>query len=575
MNKTNSFGPMEGKSRSSIRALLSWTTGIIATCAALLFSLLFVFPVTPHWHVRTHIPDIIEATDYVWMVWMACISISHVVLSISDPNRAPAAPSRGSREARTRFLPTYSVKTWIGLGVCLSLVLLWVAGPTIYLQLDKPKFNLDKRLTGLGKALGWAPTWCMAVAILLAFKKTPYSSLLFGSEYSAGITWHSLLGHSATVFSCLHGIAFFVKYLLKGRKMLYKKLLPTSWQGVTNFLGITAFVILVAMSLLSLPSLRRRVFRLFFYTHIFGFLLVIVCCVLHYDPAAYTFVPVLVGYLADRYRNDLHAVPGRTRCSRLSSHLLHLEIPAPASLGSWTDGQHVQVRIPSLRLAEWHPFSIVTAPPAQSVSVIIKVENDWTRLLGEKCRHGPIELEDGVVEINGYFGSRKCPTSEYDSILILCGGVGAVCALSYLRSISSLRESTQVFLISSFRSEADARAFSPLFSCVNNIPNLARFRTHITRAEREDSVLSDFDGSPVLLERRAASAKASQGPTSAPWIAFYTLLCHLVAFVSFYLSRKYFSMGLIYHCPTHFEMNHLGLLGCWFAHRLVPLIFPV
>jgi hypothetical protein len=128
--------------------VLSRAFGFSAMCACVLFSVMFVVPIAPHWHVSALIPASMGATDYVWMVWMMSVSLSHIALSLSDNYGATSAesPSTASREVRTNVLPTFSVKTWVGIAICFGLLLVWTLAPTIFFQVNLSSYSWDTRV---------------------------------------------------------------------------------------------------------------------------------------------------------------------------------------------------------------------------------------------------------------------------------------------------------------------------------------------------------------------------------------------------------------------------------------------
>ena len=99
----------------------------------------------------------------------------------------------------------------------------------------------------------------------------------------------------------------------------------------------------------------------------------------------YVIVPILI-YLSERLIRLLRGLRPR----RIAYYTLHpsnvLEIAIENSKSNkinYETGQYIYLKVKSLSLFEWHPFTITSAPDDENLTVHIRAEGDWTKKLME------------------------------------------------------------------------------------------------------------------------------------------------------------------------------------------------
>ena len=98
--------------------------------------------------------------------------------------------------------------------------------------------------------------------------------------------------------------------------------------------------------------------------------------------------------------------------------------------------RYISIRIPSVSQNENHPFSIASAPGDEELQVVIKVVGDWT---GELRR----QVDDGIVcpgimvTVFGPYGAPAQNVFKFQSVILVCGGIGVTPFASILQFFNS------------------------------------------------------------------------------------------------------------------------------------------
>ena len=85
--------------------------------------------------------------------------------------------------------------------------------------------------------------------------------------------------------------------------------------------------------------------------------------------------------------------------------------------------------IPAIDFSQWHPFSISSSPHSdKSIMIHIRVLGDWTlkfhRFVAEKLQNGRCEWNELLIFMEGPYGQLQVPLHEYQSIIMISGGIG-------------------------------------------------------------------------------------------------------------------------------------------------------
>ncbi|UYV80303.1 NOX5 [Cordylochernes scorpioides] len=204
------------------------------------------------------------------------------------------------------------------------------------------------------------------------------------------VYYHKLVGWTIGLLSLGHTVAHVANVVQGVRstpreeseqvRLVFEKLF-SSRAMVT---GWVLLVVLVVMTLCSLPCVRRSGrFEVFYYSHLL-FLLYWAVLLAH-GPMfwAWLLVPGLV-FLAESLLRLLRHLRASTYVERgvlLPSGVTHLVIRRPPDF-SFSAGDYVYVNIPTVASYEWHPFTLSSAPEQQGeLWLHIRAAGGWTKKL--------------------------------------------------------------------------------------------------------------------------------------------------------------------------------------------------
>lgn len=329
--------------------------------------------------------------------------------------------------------------------------------------LINPLTRLSTSVTSAARTIGTAVQLHMAALLIPLTKNNNILHYLFNISFERGLAWHRWLSRWTVFLTTLH---------LIGELSIF---------AVSRFGDLSAMISFGAMGtmmLLSFSPIRRHAYELFSRPHLFLFPVVYLFAFIHQaSTILFTIGPLLL-YLADwvmRRRRGRHAtvesvealtLPGakagdKSKDGRTIYEIrlrLSKSMPAPREFG-----QFVYLYIPSISRFQMHPFSILAAeadsPPRSPRTVsrsgwdlgsqeTLSVrsagpdvppsdEDDslgdrpqvrwltfWIRGTGNFTRLlGTLKLSDSVW-VDGPFGSCSIPLMDYDSCLLVAGGIG-------------------------------------------------------------------------------------------------------------------------------------------------------
>jgi len=240
--------------------------------------------------------------------------------------------------------------------------------------------------------------------------------------------------------------------------------------------GILLVIFFSAFFVTTLERVRRTAvgFRLFWVVHIVSILAVFPLLIIHgtergYPLTVYFICGPLVIYIID-------GVLRRTVLAKTSASAQILELKAfednedrvtklviYAPGWEYRPGNYAEIKIPSISLFEWHPFTIASPPDSDNVGTAtfyIKAAGRWTNALYDyastqsggalpmnilRTKTGDVENPDkhkGIdVNIRGPFGAPAQNYSAYKHIILIGTGIGVTPALSvWLHLVSLLRD---------------------------------------------------------------------------------------------------------------------------------------
>jgi len=213
--------------------------------------------------------------------------------------------------------------------------------------------------------------------------------------------------------------------------------------GVSNVAGEVSLLAGLIMWAATLPSIRRKAFELFFYTH-YLYIVFVVFYVLHLGfSSSCVALPGFYLFMIDRYlrflqsQQKIRLVSARVlpceavelnfsknlgewkalmNCvsdSILSSNFLFLSHFAATGL-SYAPTSTIFINVPSISKLQWHPFTITSCSDTDpdTLSVVIKSSGTWSSTLYQKLSSSsPLSHLD--VSIEGPYGHDSTFYSRY------------------------------------------------------------------------------------------------------------------------------------------------------------------
>lgn len=177
----------------------------------------------------------------------------------------------------------------------------------------------------------------------------------------------------------------------------------------------------------------RQKFEWFYYAHmLFIFVLIFVC--LHYKGSIIYILPGIAVYSVDKlmglyaYRK---AQPVHTRM--LCDDVVEMSFRCRDG-ADYRAGDYVFVNVPSVSFAQWHPYSLTSAPSLHGDEVFFHLKgagaaDSWTRRVIEEAKKNG----DLTVRLDGYYGvaGDVCDRlKEKDGVILVGGGIGVTPMMS-------------------------------------------------------------------------------------------------------------------------------------------------
>lgn len=194
--------------------------------------------------------------------------------------------------------------------------------------------------------------------------------------------------------------------------------------------GFTAGVALLILCIFACPTIRRRVYHIFYGIHIiFGLIMIVTAC-LHTSSIWYYSMPGASLLLIDwviriyRYTKGIQGLISREACGYIRIDILdRMKVDV---------GGFIMARTKELGHQLSHPFTVASDPAADNLIVFVKPSvssGEWTHQLANLIPFG--SRPKGItVYIDGPFGGLKFNISKMNVVACFVGGVGVAGALA-------------------------------------------------------------------------------------------------------------------------------------------------
>lgn len=221
-------------------------------------------------------------------------------------------------------------------------------------------------------------------------------------------------------------------------------------EWTSGTLSLLGFAILFATSV---NYIRRHHFRLFYYSHIFGYLLGIIFAFLHEVTCIYFFVPPVMLWILDRVLRSYNSWYQPIKLLSLEQYhqkIVHATFEY-GRIGLFRPGQYVFTTFLNKpksiweQYTDWYPMTVSdvfskektgnyktandkNAPIAAAASIYIKALGDGTRKLMQSVVQG----QDLALRVDGPYGPHL-HYRDYKVVALFAVGIGITPALTVLK----------------------------------------------------------------------------------------------------------------------------------------------
>ena len=252
--------------------------------------------------------------------------------------------------------------------------------------------------------------------------------------------YHRILGRIISGFMICHAMLYTNFYIQKG--FLFKRI-----QDRDVILGLSAASTAIVLFTTALGRIRHYNYRLFFYLHVLLSMIILPILYFHVSHLRLYIVEAAAIYVLlivqrNVSRDSVNATISRCKNTNLvsvSASLGHLKLRR-----SYAPGQHVYLTFPGIKeKLRLNPFTIANRPnQRRTVEIVARVLDGTTALLDELAsKPQPIHLN-----LEGPYGGAKYFPDflDYDSILLLAGGVGATFTLPIFQNLLELNDGNRL-----------------------------------------------------------------------------------------------------------------------------------
>ncbi|KAJ8905599.1 hypothetical protein NDN08_002105 [Rhodosorus marinus] len=203
-----------------------------------------------------------------------------------------------------------------------------------------------------------------------------------GGQYFHGIKYHIGLGYLTFAILTVHSFVILGLEMYYSDYDTYHVLNPTAgWLGHTDFWGLLAWIALALMVVGSLWAVRRWNYRVFYWSHQL-YIVFFFAAAVHFPTAIYPIVGALLYFSLDRLAPYLNFARGVTgKATRVAEEIIRVDVPLVRLVNQeYAPGDWYNLRIPSVNLINWHPFSIGSfyRNTPSHATVFVKARGSWT-----------------------------------------------------------------------------------------------------------------------------------------------------------------------------------------------------
>jgi len=304
-----------------------------------------------------------------------------------------------------------------------------------------------------GKTLGVISIMNLGWYLLMPIGRKSVLLEAIGMSWERAVKYHRWVGNYSVLLMFIHS-ALYIAIWMHGNgneaydpdgEMMKRNMNPwycsnnecdddQARQLRVNMYGFATMFLVLIMTAMAVPWVRRHKFEWFYYAHHL-FLLVFVFICLHYKGAIIYLVPGIAVYSIDKLMGLLSyrkSAPAKTRM--VSSDVMELTFDIEPGV-EYKAGDYVFLNVPGVSFLEWHPFSLTSAPNVNGNKVFfhLKDSGTWTKNVIEAAK---TEARDGDntlnVRLDGFYGNTDLfeHLQRKDQTLLVGGGIGVTPMIS-------------------------------------------------------------------------------------------------------------------------------------------------
>jgi ferric-chelate reductase len=276
------------------------------------------------------------------------------------------------------------------------------------------------------------------------------------------------------------------------------------WSQAVLPTGFVSIALFTAVIITSLPSLRRKSYNTFYYTHIFCNIGILICACIHASSNFYCILPGLILWIADLVWRQIGGYSGQSKTVMAKLEIAEegwyrISLPESAKVLPVSDSekgitvathpiQSYYFIFPSISKIQNHAFTAANVGSTSTGPVFLfqrvagkkqhKLDKEWTWKLGaltEAAKNSAIDLK---VRVEGPYIPSVPELWTADHVLCIVGGTGLTGAYSlalWWAENRSKQLSSSFSLIWSVRHAETARLreWIGLEKMVSEIPNMS------------------------------------------------------------------------------------------------------
>lgn len=263
------------------------------------------------------------------------------------------------------------------------------------------------------------------MAVLIFCQRNSLVTFLLGVPFDRGLFYHKLAGRVAGVTGLLHTIAYFLDVKYHQDHPYAEQFCKGAFTGSVNISGSAMFLLIFGITISSLPSIRRRLFEVFYYLHLLFTVAIVVCTLFHSGKLIPIFASCTWGidlfirsFIMARFR-----YPKKAELKAIGESVIELKFPKDDSF-AYNPGQYIYVAIPDISSFQWHPFSIISSPDQPYVTLNIRKVGGWTTALFEQAKTN----REVSMLMEGPYGNLSvdimATDRKYRNVMLISGGIG-------------------------------------------------------------------------------------------------------------------------------------------------------